>query len=214
MNLVEIVKEVLYSAWSVIVGILMTLKNLLGLPVVSYYTYMGKEEPRQWRGSRRRRVTQLYPEEKWAMAPRFRGMPTPTVDPDSGQMHCIACLACVRICPTQIIDIQWHKPAPDENLLDSKGKKKIKVIDKFEIDMGRCLFCALCVEVCPTDPKSIVMSKEFEIASMSRRGMWFEDQLTDGTNILPMVPVRDSDDQPATAFVNAAPTVKKKGESS
>lgn len=212
MNALELFKEILYSAWSVVAGMLMTFHNLMGGSIRSYYTMIGQQEPAQWKHGKRRRVTQMYPEEKWALAPRFRGMPTPTVDPESGQMHCIACLACVRICPTQIIDIQWHKPTPEENAVDVKGKKKVKVVDKFEIDMGRCLFCALCVEVCPTDPKAIVMSREFELAGMSRQSMWFEDQLMPGTNMLPMLPVKGSDDQPATAYVNAATTMKKKGE--
>ncbi|MDQ2731468.1 MAG: 4Fe-4S dicluster domain-containing protein [Armatimonadota bacterium] len=212
MNALELFKEILYSAWAVLVGMRMTFRNLIGGSIRSYYTMIGEKEPAQWQHGKRRRVTQMYPEEKWALAPRFRGMPTPTVDPESGQMHCIACLACVRICPTQIIDIQWHKPAPEENAVDVKGKKKVKIVDKFELDMGRCLFCALCVEVCPTDPKSIVMSREFELAGMSRQSMWFEDQLMPGTNMLPMLPVKGSDDQPETAYVNAATTMKKKGE--
>lgn len=219
MNFNELSREIIYSARSIYLGARMTMKNLLGSPVRSYYTMIGLPEPEHWgksdQGSllqKRKRVTQHYPEEKWALAPRFRGMPTPTVDPASGEMHCIACLACVRICPTQIIDIQWHKPGAEENAVDVKGKKKVKVIDRFEIDMGRCLFCALCVEVCPTDPKSIVMSDKFELGGTSRAGMVFEDQLVDGTHVLPMVPVQDSDDQPATAYVNAATTMKKKAE--
>ena len=211
MTPIDFIKEILYSARSVLIGIAMTMRNLLGLPVVSYYKLMGLPESPLWTGHRRR-VTQLYPEEKWELAARFRGMPTPTVIPETGEMHCIACLACVRICPTQIIDIQWHKPGADEPATNSRGKKLVKVIDKFEIDMGRCLFCALCVEVCPTDPKSIVMSREFELSGASRAGMLFEDQRLPGSHIFPMVPVNDSDDQPATAYVNAATTMKKKAE--
>ena len=220
MNPVEFLKEIVYSAWSVMLGIMVTLKNLLGGPVRSYYSLMGLPEPavygRSDKGSwwaRRKRVTQHYPEEKWTYAPRFRGMPTPTVDPETGDMLCIACLACVRICPTQIIDIQWHKPGPDESAVDRDGKKKVKIIDQFEIDMGRCLFCALCVESCPTNPRSIVMSRDFEIAGVSRTGMVFEDRILPGTHVLPFIPVKDSDDQPATAYVNAAVSMaKKKGE--
>ena len=221
MNPVELFKEIWYSSLSVLKGILMTLKNLFGTPVQSYYTMLGKPEPALWGGAeashrswflRRKRVTQFYPEEKWTLAPRFRGMPSPTCNPETGELHCIACLACVRICPTQIIDIQWHKPGADEVAVDSKGKKKVKIIDAFEIDMGRCLFCALCVEVCPTDPKSIVMSRKFEIGSPSRDGMLFEDRLLPGTHVLPMVPVTNSDDQPETAYVNAGSSRKKRAE--
>ncbi|MCA1595579.1 MAG: NADH-quinone oxidoreductase subunit I [Chloroflexi bacterium] len=211
MNPLDFLKEILYSAKSVLIGMAMTTRNLLGLPVVSYYKLMGWPEPPQWKG-KRKRVTQLYPEERWDLAARFRGMPAPTVDPETGEMHCIACLACVRICPTQIIDIQWHKPGEGEPANNLKGKKLVKIIDKFEIDMGRCLFCALCVEVCPTDPKSIVMSREFELSGASRTGMLFEDQITPGTHMLPMYPVLDSEDQPATAYVNSSTTMKKKAE--
>ncbi len=70
--------------------------------------------------------------------------------------------------------------------------------------MGRCLFCALCVEACPTNPKSIVMSPAFELGGASRVGMVFEDKLQPGTHVLPMIPIRDSEDQPQTAYVNSA----------
>lgn len=220
MNFIDFLTEVLYSALSVFKGAVITFRNLLGTPVRSYYTMMGQPQPANWGGvpngdwlHKTKRVTQHYPEEKWALAPRFRGMPTPTTYPDTGEMLCIACLACVRICPTQIIDIQWHKPGADEPSANSHGDKLVKIVDKFEIDMGRCLFCALCVEVCPTNPKSIVMSKEYEISSPSRDGMLFEDSIVPGTHMLPMAPVKDSDDQPATAYVNAAINMaKKKGE--
>jgi NADH-quinone oxidoreductase subunit I len=215
MNLLQFLKEILYSAWSVIEGIKMTFGNLLGLPVRSYYTMLGHPEPPQWANGkaggwlhRRKRVTQLYPEEKWDLAPRFRGMPVPTVIPDTGEMWCIACLACVRICPSQIIDIQWHKPGPGESAVNSKGKKLVKLIDRFEIDMGRCLFCALCVEICPTNPKSIVMSREFELGDQSRTRMVFQDRTGSEEHILPMVPVNGVEDQPQTAYVNAALTAK------
>jgi formate hydrogenlyase subunit 6/NADH:ubiquinone oxidoreductase subunit I len=209
MNLFEFTRELLYSTWSVLLGAWMTFRNLMGWPVRSYYTMFHLTDPWAGASGRVRRVTQHYPEEKWPLAPRFRGMPTPTADPETGELYCIACLACVRICPSQIIDIQWHKPGPDEPAVTSRGKKIVKKIDKFEIDMGRCLFCALCVEVCPTDPRSIVMSKEFELSSVSRSGMWYEDRMQDGAHVLPMVPVRDSADQPETAYVNAAVTMKK-----
>ncbi|HET6383481.1 MAG TPA: 4Fe-4S dicluster domain-containing protein [Armatimonadota bacterium] len=215
MNPADLIKEILYSALSVVKGMIMTMKNLLGLPVRSYYSMLGKDEPENLKGKRIRRVTQHYPEEQWALAPRFRGMPTPTVVPETGEMYCIACLACVRICPTQIIDIQWHKPGAEEEIPPDPitGKPKVKLIDRFEIDMGRCLFCALCVEACPTNPKSIVMSREFELGGASRIGMVFEDRRLPGTKVLPMAPVSDSDDQPATAYVNAAIAMaKKKGE--
>ena len=43
-----------------------------------------------------------------------------------------------------------------------------KIIDEFEINLGRCILCGICVEVCNFD--AIEMSHEHEISHFARNG--------------------------------------------
>jgi NADH-quinone oxidoreductase subunit I len=55
--------------------------------------------------------------------------------------------------------------------------KKIKVLDRFDIDVKRCMFCSLCEEACPTKPKSIwLTTKTYELASYDRNDLYFNMQ--------------------------------------
>jgi len=55
--------------------------------------------------------------------------------------------------------------------------KKLKVLDRYDIDVKRCMFCALCEEACPTKPKSIwLTTKTYELASYDRKDLYFNMQ--------------------------------------
>ena len=88
----------------------------------------------------RRRVTIYYPHErpdtsKW-------GGPIELVTfPETLTHDCIACNACVRVCPSECITVEGKRP---------EGSKKLRAT-RFVLDFSMCSLCGLCVEVCPTD---------------------------------------------------------------
>jgi NADH-quinone oxidoreductase subunit I len=113
------------------------------------------------------RVTVRYPEERLEPADRFRGMFKFSYD------RCIACKLCAVACPIDIIYIDVHD---EQREVDGK-MKKLKVLDRYDIDVKRCMFCALCEEACPTKPKSIwLTTKTYELASYDRNDLYFNMQ--------------------------------------
>lgn len=101
------------------------------------------------------KVTLQYPEVKWELPDGYRGLITLPVDPKTGQDKCIGCMACVKACPSQVIEIETHQ-----------GEDKKRVVDSWTAKIGQCMFCQLCAEVCPT--KAIVMSDHYELAVFTR----------------------------------------------
>lgn len=116
---------------------------------------------------RRPKVTIQYPEERMEPSDRFRGMFKFSFD------RCIVCKICAAACPIDIIYIDSH-----DEMREVNGKqKKVKVLDRFDIDVKRCMFCALCEEACPTKPKSIwLTTKTYELAGYDRNELYFNMQ--------------------------------------
>ena len=113
------------------------------------------------------KVTIRYPEERLEPANRFRGMFKFSFD------RCIACKLCALACPIDIIYIDVHDETRE---IDGK-QKKIKVLDRYDIDVKRCMFCSLCEEACPTKPKSIwLTTKTYELATYDRNDLYFNMQ--------------------------------------
>jgi NADH-quinone oxidoreductase subunit I len=110
------------------------------------------------------KVTVRYPEERMEPADRFRGMFRFNYD------RCIACKLCAVACPIDIIYIDVHD---EQREVDGK-MKKLKVLDRYDIDVKRCMFCALCEEACPTKPKSIwLTTKTYELSTYDRNDLYF-----------------------------------------
>lgn len=126
------IREGFYTIYSIVKGHIVTFLNLF-----------------------RRKVTLQYPEVRWELPEGYRGLITLPVDPKTGEDRCIGCMACVKACPTQVIEIETHQ-----------GEDKKRVVDCWKAKIGQCMFCQLCVEVCPT--KAIVMSDAYELACFSR----------------------------------------------
>jgi NADH-quinone oxidoreductase subunit I len=99
-----------------------------------------------------------YPEVKVKLAPRYRGRLMMLKD-EQGEIKCVCCLACEKICPTQVISI-------------IKGKKegrKTPFPTRYDFEMERCIFCEFCVESCGFD--SIILNHQFELAHYNREDM-------------------------------------------
>ncbi|MCX8052677.1 MAG: NADH-quinone oxidoreductase subunit I [Armatimonadetes bacterium] len=107
-------------------------------------------------------VTELYPEERRELPERYRGVPSLPVDPVTGRSRCIACGACARICPEQIIKVVPEKGE------DPKDRKPAE----FTIDISRCMWCGLCSEVCPKD--CLKPARDFELACYKREDMIYK----------------------------------------
>jgi NADH-quinone oxidoreductase subunit I len=82
-------------------------------------------------------------------------------DDEHGEIACIACLACERICPSQVIKMKsgGKRESP------VTGKKRAYV-DEFVLDLSACIQCELCVQVCNSD--AIVMVREPEVPAYTR----------------------------------------------
>lgn len=94
-------------------------------------------------------ITIQYPDRtkkpvKETLPERFRGILEVRLD------ICTACLACMRACPIECINIEVSK--------DPETKKRL--ITRFDIDIAKCMYCGLCTEPCPTG--AIYHSHEFE----------------------------------------------------
>ncbi|MEN6520417.1 MAG: NADH-quinone oxidoreductase subunit I [Armatimonadota bacterium] len=128
----------------------------------------------------RKKITMMYPEERWELPEGYRGMPVLPADPETGREKCLACGSCARICPEHVITIK-HEVGED---------KKRRLVE-FNIDMSRCMFCGLCTEACPT--KGLVMSKHFELASFSRKDMIYGiDDLRRLGGVFPKEPAKEA----------------------
>lgn len=116
------------------------------------------------------RDTVLYPEQKPALPPRFRGRIVLTRDPDGGE-RCVACYLCSSVCPVDCIDIQGTEAPEDER----------RYAKSFQLNFARCIFCGLCEEACPT--LAIQLTPDFEMCVRDRQSLLYQkdDLLIDGT---------------------------------
>lgn len=118
------------SAWSILKGMGVTLKEMV-----------------------RPTITEFYPYERPELPEGARGIPVLLSD-EEGNLKCVACELCAKICPVQIIEIVYHR---------GEGEKGKKVLDEFNLDASRCMFCGLCAEVCPFE--AIAMSDIYEMST-------------------------------------------------
>ena len=114
----------------------------------------------------RRPVTAQYPDpnERIQVAARFMGFPALTWDAEVAEPYCTGCMVCIRDCPTQCMSAQMK-----DNPLFAEGKsRRRKIIEEFEINLGRCILCGICVDVCNFD--AIEMGHEHELSKYERNG--------------------------------------------
>jgi len=112
-----------------------------------------------------RPVTIQYPEKDRVIpAPGFRGRHALVRDPQTGDTLCIACMRCVRVCPSKCINVEYE--------IDPETKKR--KVSKYEIEALRCVYCGYCEEVCPVN--AIVLTEYFEYAGYTREEVFFDKE--------------------------------------
>ena len=124
-------------------GLLVTLRTALRKPVTDQYPDPDK-----------RRQVEL----------RYMGFPALLWDADVPEPYCTGCMVCIRACPTQCMSAQMT----DNPKYTSEQSRRRKIIESFEINLGRCILCGICVDVCNFD--AIEMSHEHELSKYERNG--------------------------------------------
>ncbi len=98
-------------------------------------------------------VTLQYPDERWTMPERSRGVVVLLSDPETGELNCNACLVCMKQCPVNAIYVEQVK--------DPETKKRYP--GEFKIDNTICCFCGICEEVCNFDAIKLTGKYEFSV---------------------------------------------------
>ena len=130
-------------------GIFKDIKNLvIGMKITS--RHLG-----------RRAITIQYPEERWEMPERSRGIVVLLSDKETGELNCTSCMLCMRACPTGAIIIDAPR---DEN-----KKRQLK---KFDIDFGLCCFCGLCEEAC--NFSALKMASMYEYSTENKEDLTWD----------------------------------------
>lgn len=113
----------------------------------------------------KRRVTLQYPHEKPELSGAYRSLIKLVRFDELDSHDCVACMQCVKICPSACITIEGGKV---------EGIKR-KRATRFEVDFALCSLCGLCVDVCPTD--TLEYSKLYDEAGYERE--WVYDLLAE-----------------------------------
>ncbi len=124
-------------------------------------------------------VTLQYPEQRPAIPPGYRGVPTLVKDPH-GREKCVSCQLCEFVCPPKAIRI-----TPGAVPADQPERAHVeKAPQAFDIDMLRCIYCGLCQEVCPEE--AIFLQNQFSLSGYSREELVFhKDKLYEIGGTLP-----------------------------
>ena len=124
-------------------GLVVTLKTTLRRPVTAQYPDPGK------------RIEVAY---------RYMGFPALTWDYGVDEPYCTGCMVCIRDCPTQCMTAKMKDNPPHA---EGKSRRR-KIIEEFEINLGRCILCGICVDVCNFD--AIEMGHDHELSKYERNG--------------------------------------------
>jgi len=150
---VRFLKAFALALWNTLAGMRITIRNMLFEP----------------------RITLQYPDERWDPPAGTRGIPVLLSD-EKGQLKCVVCELCEKICPVHIIEIKWHRDA------DRK-----KVLDEFNLDASRCMLCGLCAEVCPAE--AIAMSDYYELAEYELPSLVYDKEKLQALGLRQKTPI-------------------------
>ncbi|HWG85566.1 MAG TPA: 4Fe-4S dicluster domain-containing protein, partial [Deinococcales bacterium] len=110
--------------------------------------------------------TQMYPFVKPDLPP-VSVQSLALIKDQDGSDRCVACLACEKVCPSQVITIERKR--------NPAGKGFI--LERFDIDMVNCMYCAACVESCPAS--AIVTVQDFEMSTFHLATLKFDKDFLD-----------------------------------
>ncbi len=110
--------------------------------------------------------TDLYPFELPKLPP-VSVQSLALIQNEDGSDRCVSCLACEKVCPSQVITIERKRnPA-------GKGF----VLERFDIDLVNCMYCAACVESCPA--QAIVTIQDFEMSTPNLQSLKADKEFLD-----------------------------------
>ncbi len=110
--------------------------------------------------------TELYPFQKPDLPPTSV-QSLALIQNEDGTDRCVSCLACEKVCPSQVITIERKRnPA-------GKGF----VLERFDIDLVNCMYCAACVEACPA--QAIVTIQDFELSTFNLQTLKADKEFLD-----------------------------------
>ncbi len=110
--------------------------------------------------------TNLYPFELPKLPP-VSVQSLALIQNEDGSDRCVSCLACEKVCPSQVITIERKRnPA-------GKGF----VLERFDIDLVNCMYCAACVESCPA--QAIVTIQDFEMSTPNLQSLKADKEFLD-----------------------------------
>ena len=134
-------------------------------------------------------VTVLYPKERIPMK-RFKG-PIAFVKSEKTNDHlCIACNACIKICPSRCMSLVAKKSA-----IDAK-----RVLTDFKVNYSLCSLCSLCIDVCPTDALKHD-DPNYDMVSLTQKDLVMDllKPFRDAGTPLTKIPVAEDAPKPAAA---------------
>lgn len=127
----------------------------------------------------RHAITIQYPEERWTMPERSRGIVVLLSDKETGELNCTACLLCEKACPTAAIRIDAPR----------NPETKKRELRSFTVDHGLCCFCGLCEEAC--NFSAIKMATKYEFSSESKEELvWDIKKLQEMGRDVPYIDTR------------------------
>lgn len=164
--------DIVEGAWSLVVGLSVTMRYFFKKP-----------------------VTVIYPKERVNIH-RFKGPISFVTDEKSKDHLCIACLACIKICPSRCMSLEAGKSAVD-------GKR---VLTDFKVNYILCSLCSLCIDVCPTDALKHD-DQNYDIATGTQKELIMDllKPFKDAGTPLTRIPILQPGQTPANAAAAPAP---------
>ncbi len=142
-------------------------------------------------------VTLQYPDERWPMPERSRGVVVLLSDPETNKLNCTACMVCMKQCPVYAIQIVQEK--------DPETKKRFP--SRFTIDNTICCFCGICEEVCNFD--AIKLTGKYEFSVFNKDELIYDlEKLQEIGRDVKYIPKKSKKPDPKPAAPTAAKTEK------